>query len=68
MDPFQSLRCLHSSTPKNYLSNCMGMILVQGKVIDLSDSGAQQGTFAVVRVEGLEQPVIVPVERILGIL
>jgi hypothetical protein len=41
---------------------------VQGKVIDLSDSGAQHGTFAVVRVEGLEQPVIVPVERILGIL
>ena len=49
MDPFQSLRCLHSR-PGKLLIELYGNDLVQGKVIDLSDSGAQQGTFAVVRV------------------
>lgn len=39
--------------------------LLQGTVIELSDSGLQQEAFAVVQVEGIEQPMIVPVNRIL---
>jgi hypothetical protein len=54
--------------PEKLLIELYGNDLVQGKVIDLSDSGAQQGSFAVVQVEGLEQPVIVPVERIRGVV
>jgi hypothetical protein len=54
--------------PEKLLIELYGNDLIQGKVIDISDSGAQQGIFAVVQVEGLEQPVIVPVERIRGIL
>jgi hypothetical protein len=54
--------------PEKLLIELYGNDLLQGKVIDISDSGAQQGIFAVVTVEGLEQPVIVPVERIRGIL
>jgi hypothetical protein len=42
--------------------------LLQGKVLDISDSGSPEGAFAVVKVEGLEQPVIVPVERIRGVV
>jgi hypothetical protein len=45
-----------------------GNDLLTGKVIDLSDSGLQKDTFVVVEVEGLEEPVIVPTERILGTL
>jgi len=42
--------------------------ILQGKVIDLSDSGNQELAYAVIEIEGLSQPVIVAVERILGAL
>jgi hypothetical protein len=51
-DPAQVLRDLH------------GGDLVTGKVVDLSDSGMQKEVFAVVEVDGIEEPVIVPVEHI----
>lgn len=38
--------------------------LLQGQIIDYSDGGERGRTFAVVRVEGLPQPVIVPVEKL----
>ena len=53
-DPYQILKELH------------GRDLLQGKVIDVSDSGTQQEAFAVVEVEGLAQPVVVPMNRIRG--
>ena len=53
--------------PEKLLIELYGNDIVQGKVIDVSNSGAEYGTFAVVQVEGLEQPVIVPVERIRGV-
>ena len=40
--------------------------LLQGKIIDSSDSGFQQDAFAVVEVEGLAQPIVVPMNRIKG--
>lgn len=55
-DPAAVLRDLHSND------------VLLGKVIDLSDSGMQEGAFVVVEVDGIEQAVIVPVERILGVL
>lgn len=51
-DPVQVLRGLH------------GGDLLTGKVIDLSDCGMQKEAFAVVEVDGIEEPVIIPVERI----
>jgi hypothetical protein len=51
-DPAQVLRDLH------------GGDLLTGKVVDLSDSGMQKEVFAVVEVDGIEEPVIVPVEHI----
>lgn len=38
--------------------------LLKGCVVDLSDSGMQKETFAVVRVEGIDQLLVVPVDRI----
>ena len=52
--------------PENLLIELHGNDLLQGKVIDLSDSGTQRGAFAVVEVEGIAQPVIIPVNRSLG--
>jgi hypothetical protein len=50
------------------LDKLHGDDLLQGKVIDMSDNGDHNGAFAVVEVEGMEQPVVVPVQYILGVL
>ena len=52
--------------PAQILMELHGKDLLQGKVIDVSDSGTQQEAFAVVEVEGLKQPVVVPMNRIRG--
>jgi hypothetical protein len=54
--------------PAQILMELHGKDLLQGKVIDVSDSGAHQEAFAVVEVEGLAQPVVVPMNRIKGLL
>jgi hypothetical protein len=50
--------------PAQVLSDLHGGDLLTGKVVDLSDSGMQKEVFAVVEVDGIEEPMIVPVERI----
>jgi hypothetical protein len=54
--------------PEKLLMSLYGKNLLQGKVVDLSDSAAHRGLVAVVQVEELAEPVIVPLERILGVL
>jgi hypothetical protein len=54
--------------PQAVLCELYGDDLLQGRVLDYSDSGARREAFAVVSVEGVKQPVIVPVDRILGVL
>ena len=54
--------------PAQVLSDLHAKDVLLGKVIDLSDSGLQREAFVVVEVEGMEEPVIVPVERILETL
>jgi hypothetical protein len=53
-DPTQILLDLHSND------------LLVGQVVDVSDSGLQKEVFVIVQVEGIEAPIIVPVERLLG--
>ena len=59
---------LYLPEPKEVLHELYGNDLLQGKVIQLSDSGTQPTVFAVVKVEGIDRPVIVPIDRILGVL
>ena len=44
-----------------------GNDVLRGRVIDLSESGALDSSFAEIEVHELEQRVIVPLDRILGI-
>jgi hypothetical protein len=37
---------------------------LEGKVIDLSDSGTQKDAFAVIKIDRITQPVLVPVDRL----
>jgi hypothetical protein len=59
---------IYHPDPAQVLFDLHGSDVLLGQVIDLSDSGLQRDAFVVVEVEGLEEPVIVPVERILGTL
>jgi hypothetical protein len=60
------IRDVYHPDPTKVLTDLHGNDLLIGRVIDLSDSGLQKDAFVVVEVEGLVEPVIVPVERILG--
>lgn len=42
--------------------------LLQGRVIGFSDSGTKQRAYAIVELEGLDDPVFLPLESILGVL
>jgi hypothetical protein len=44
-----------------------GNDVLQGRVVDLSESGLVEGSFVEIDVEGLAEKVIVPLERILGV-
>jgi hypothetical protein len=48
------------------LIDLYGDDLLSGKVMDLSDDGMHKDAFVVVEVEGIEHPVIVAVERLVG--
>lgn len=51
--------------PLMVLFRLHGNELLRGRVVDMSDSGAKEEAFAVVEVEGVEQWMVVPVDRIL---
>lgn len=55
---------IHIPDPLLVLYKLYGGELLQGRVIDMSDSGMQRETFAVVEVEGIEHLLVVPVNRI----
>jgi len=44
-----------------------GNDVLHGRVIDLSETGEPDSSFAEIEVDVLEQKVIVPIDRILGI-
>jgi hypothetical protein len=44
-----------------------GNDVLRGRVIDLSDTGELDSSFAEIEVDEVEQRVIVPIDRILGI-
>ena len=59
------VRDVYHPDPTQVLLDLHGDDLLMGKVVALSDSGMQKDAFVVVEVEGMEELIIVPVERIL---
>jgi hypothetical protein len=49
--------------PAQILMQLHGNDLLQGKIIDVSDAGGEEDAYAVVEVEGLLQPVVVPMRH-----
>jgi hypothetical protein len=62
------IRDVYHPDPAQVLLDLHGDDLLTGKVVELSNSGMQKDVFVVVEVEGIEELLIVLVERILGSL
>jgi hypothetical protein len=62
------IRDVHIPAPEDVLRQIYGDDILQGRVVGLSDSGAEEGAFAVIEVDGLGQWLIVPVARLLGVV
>jgi hypothetical protein len=60
------IRDVYHPDPVKIMTDLYGNDLLTGKVIDLSDSGMQKNAFAVIEVEGIQELLVVPIERILG--
>ena len=53
--------------PPQVLMELHGKDFLKGKIVDVSDSGAEKDQYAVVEVEGLPRPVIVAMAHIEGV-
>jgi len=58
---------IHLPDPIDALIELYGDSVVQGEIMDLSDSGMQKDAFALIRVEGMQKIVVVPVDRIISL-
>ena len=53
--------------PLIILNKLHGEDTLEGRVVDISDSGTQSAIFAVVEVPELDQMIIVPVGQVIGL-
>jgi hypothetical protein len=53
--------------PQEVVNELYGHDIVQGKVIDITESGPSEQAFIIVQVEGMKPLVIVPAEKVIGI-
>jgi hypothetical protein len=53
--------------PQEVVNELYGGDIVQGKVVDLTENGAQERAFIVVKVEGMKDVLILPAEKVIGI-
>ncbi|HEX2202415.1 MAG TPA: hypothetical protein VHG91_03915 [Longimicrobium sp.] len=61
------IRDVHIPEPAEVLEALHGGDLLQGEILDLSDSGVDPAVYAVVKVDALERPLVVAVERLLPV-
>ena len=54
------IKDVHVPEPAEILAKLHGHKMLHGRVTDLTDSGEDLGAFAVVEVEEVAQPVVVP--------
>jgi hypothetical protein len=59
-----SIRDIRFPTVDDVLKALYVENIVEGRVVDVSDGGTDENRFVVVRLEKLEQPVVVPVAKI----
>ena len=52
--------------PATLLDELRGTVILQGRVVGLSDAGTEKDVFALIAVERVSQVVVVPVKKIIG--
>ena len=62
------IRDVYIPEPQQLLATLHGEDLLQGRVIEISQGTGMTQSYVVVEVEGLEHPVIVAAENVLGVL
>lgn len=62
------VRDVYMPDPEEILKQLYENDILQGRVLDVTDSGSSKQAFAVVEIEGVSEHVIVPMERILCVL
>ncbi len=53
--------------PQEVVNELYGRDIVQGKVVDITQSGALEQAFSIVKVEGMNALLILPAEKVIGI-
>ena len=53
--------------PQEVVNELYGGDIVQGKVVDITESGAPEQAFIIVKVEGMKPLLIIPAEKVIGI-
>ena len=62
------LRDVYLPDPRDLALELHANDTLQGRVLDLTDSGVAHDAYVVVEIEGIAGHVIVPMERILGVV
>lgn len=52
--------------PQEVINELYGRDIVQGKVVDITESGALEQAFIIVKVEGMKHLLILPAEKVIG--
>jgi hypothetical protein len=60
------VRDVYIPEPGNLLMKLHGDDLLQGRVLDVSHDAVSTGSYAVVKVAGIDQQLIVPLDQVLG--
>ncbi|HET6229336.1 MAG TPA: hypothetical protein VFE05_04600 [Longimicrobiaceae bacterium] len=60
------IRDVHHPETRELLEALHGGDVLEGEVLDLSDSGLDPAVFAVIRVDRFDRPVVLPVERLVS--
>lgn len=58
------IRDVYLPEPRELLFTLHGRDVLQGRIADLCNNGAERDAFAVVMVEGVDRPLVVPVEHV----
>ncbi|HXT31087.1 MAG TPA: hypothetical protein VN716_17445 [Vicinamibacterales bacterium] len=59
-----AVKDVYFPAPTAVLGQLHGNEVISGQIVGVSDSGRHHEAFAVVRVDGLEAPVVIAIERI----
>lgn len=62
------VRDVYIPDPQEVLTELHGNDILQGRVVAVSDNQTQDGCFAVVEVQGMREPLVVPMKRILDVV